>query len=296
MRVDRMLDMGFIHDIKKILAAIPSERQTLFFSATLPSKIMELANSMVKNPVMIEIAPEQPAVERIDQRVLFVDDGDKIPLLKNILSDEDPDKVIIFTQMKHVANRVVDKLAAEGIESAAIHGNKSQAARVKALNGFKQGRINVLVATDVAARGIDVDNISHVINYDMPMEAETYVHRIGRTARAGADGTSISFCSAEDRAYLKAIDKLLDVPVPVDINHAFHSDKAQKSTLPPPKNFGRGQTGGRGRRGGRPGGNQHKNRPSGNRPSGNRSGNSRYNDSRQRSAKQGNSGNRSSYR
>jgi ATP-dependent RNA helicase RhlE len=246
--VDRMLDMGFIHDIKKVLAVIPKERQTLFFSATLPPKIMTLAQTMVKNPVMIEITPEQPAVELIEQRVLFVDDNDKDALLQFLLKDKDLSKVILFTQMKHVANRVVEKLTAAGIESAAIHGNKSQVARVKALNGFKQGRYKVLVATDVASRGIDVENISHVINYDLPMEAETYVHRIGRTARAGADGSSISFCCAEDRAYLRAIDNLLDEPVPADINHMYHSDKAQNSTMPAPKNFGRGRAGGGGGR------------------------------------------------
>ena len=280
--VDRMLDMGFIHDIKKIIVKIPEKRQTLFFSATLPPRIMTLANSLVKDPVLIEITPEQPAVERIDQRVLFVDDNDKDPLLQFILKDQALSKAIIFTQMKHVANRVVEKLTSAGLESAAIHGNKSQAARVKALNGFKTGRIKILVATDVAARGIDVDGISHVINYDMPMEAETYVHRIGRTARAGADGTSISFCCAEDRAYLKAIDRLLESPVPVDINHAYHSDKAQNSNLPAPSNFGRGRTGhgqqrGRSqqsrqnsRSGGRPG-TRSGGRPVGGRPQGNSS-------------------------
>ncbi len=289
--VDRMLDMGFIHDIKKIIAVIPEERQTLFFSATMPPKIMILAETLVKNPVMIEITPEQPAVERIDQRVLFVDEKDKDDLLRLVLKDSEISKAIIFTQMKHVANRVVDKLASAGIDSAAIHGNKSQAARVKALDGFKKGQISVLVATDVAARGIDVENISHVINYDMPMEAETYVHRIGRTARAGADGISISFCCAEDRAYLRAIDKLLDVPVPADINHQYHSDTAQNSTLPAPKNFGRGRAdrrpGGQGaqgqrRPGGQPGknsrnasGRNYSGSRNGNRPSGNsnRSGN-----------------------
>lgn len=289
--VDRMLDMGFIHDIKKVIAVIPTERQTLFFSATLPPKIMSLANSLVKNPVMIEIAPEQPTVERIDQRVMFVDDNNKDELLQHLLKDKELSKVIIFTQMKHVANRVVDKLTAAGIESAAIHGNKSQAARVKALNGFKQGRFKVLVATDVAARGIDVDNISHVINYDMPMEAETYVHRIGRTARAGADGTSISFCSAEDRAYLKAIDRLLEEPIPADINHQYHSDKAKNSSMPAPKNFGRGRSGG-GRPQGRPGGhsrsgNSHGNRSYGGNSSSGNGGNSRGGQSRNSSGNGG---------
>ena len=265
--VDRMLDMGFIHDIKKVLAAIPEERQTLFFSATLPPRIMTLAQSMVKNPVMIEITPDQPAVELIEQRVLFVDDNDKDALLQFLLKDKDLSKVILFTQMKHVANRVVEKLTAAGIESAAIHGNKSQVARVKALNGFKQGRFKVLVATDVAARGIDIDDVSHVINYDLPMEAETYVHRIGRTARAGAEGSSISFCCAEDRAYLRAIDNLLDEPVPADINHMYHSDRAQNSTMPAPKNFGRGRAGGGRPQGQRP---QGSGRPGGNSGGGNR--------------------------
>lgn len=237
--VDRMLDMGFIHDINKILAVIPERRQTLFLSATLPPKIMSLADSMVKNPVKIEIAPEQPAVERIEQKIMFVSKNDKTPLLNDIISEGRHQRIILFTQMKHAANRVVEKLSQAGIESAAIHGNKSQSARVKALNGFKSGRYKVLVATDVAARGIDVEDISLVINYDMPVEPETYVHRIGRTARAGNNGESISFCSPEDRAYLRAIDRLLPEPVPVDTNHNFHSTEAQHSTMPPPKNFGR---------------------------------------------------------
>lgn len=250
--VDRMLDMGFIHDIKKIMVHVPDERQTLFFSATLPPKISILAYSMVKDPVRIDIAPEQPAVERIEQKVLFVAQNNKDTLLKLLLEQDNYRKVILFTQMKHVANRVVSSLEDSGITSAAIHGNKSQSARVRALAGFKNGDYRVLVATDVAARGIDVDDISHVINYDLPMEAETYVHRIGRTARAGADGASISFCCAEDRAYLKAIDRLLGEPVPVDTDHPYHCSESQNSTLPPPKNFGRNSgRGGRGGRGGR---------------------------------------------
>ncbi len=237
--VDRMLDMGFIHDINRIMKYIPDQRQTLFFSATLPPKIMQLAETMVKTPIRIDIAPEQPAVERIEQKVLFVAQKDKNALLKTILDDSSVEKVILFTQMKHVANRVVDKLTSDGIRSAAIHGNKSQSARVKALAGFKNGDYRVLVATDVAARGIDVDDITHVINYDLPMEAETYVHRIGRTARAGAAGVSISFCCAEERAYLKAIDKLLGSSVPVEMNHPYHCNESLNSKLPAPKNFGR---------------------------------------------------------
>ncbi|MBI9108702.1 MAG: DEAD/DEAH box helicase [Spirochaetales bacterium] len=243
--VDRMLDMGFIHDIKRILVKIPEARQTLFFSATLPPKMLTLANTMVRNPVRIDIAPEQLTVERIQQKVLFVEKSNKEALLKSIMKDERVKKVILFTQMKHVANQVVEILASTGIQCAAIHGNKSQAARVKALNGFKKGEYRVLVATDVAARGIDVDDITHVINYDLPMEAETYVHRIGRTARAGADGESISLCCAEDRAYLRAIDNFLGSSVPVETEHPFHSDNAKNSTMPPPSNFGR-NAGGRG--------------------------------------------------
>lgn len=273
--VDRMLDMGFIHDIKRVVAKIPAERQTLFFSATLPPKIMTLANSMVSNPVRIDIEPEQLTVERINQKVLFVDKPDKDALLKDILKDGQVKKVILFTQMKHVANQVVEKLSTVGIQSAAIHGNKSQSARVKALSGFKKGDYRVLVATDVAARGIDVDDVTHVINYDLPMEAETYVHRIGRTARAGADGASITLCTAEDRAYLRAIDKFLGSSVPVEVEHPFHSDEAQNSTLPAPKNFGRGQSRGGSHRGGQNRGSGHSRHHQGGHSQNNRNGNRR---------------------
>ncbi len=255
--VDRMLDMGFMPDIKRVLAKIPVERQTLFFSATMAPRIVELARTMVHNPVQVDIAPDKPAVERIDQKVLFVGQGKKNELLVSLLGDKRINKAIVFTQMKHVANQVVKKLFDAGIQGVAIHGNKSQGARTMALDGFKRGRFRVLVATDVAARGLDVDDITHVINYDLPMEAETYVHRIGRTARAGAGGDAISFCCAEDRAYLRAIENLLGNPVPAEMEHEFHSDEAFHSKLPPPKNFGRG-------RGGRPGGG----RPQGNRQGG----------------------------
>jgi len=239
--VDRMLDMGFLPDIKRLLKHIPAKRQTLFFSATMAPKMETLAGTMVRNPVRISIAADQPTVERIEQKVLFVGKKNKDALLVSLLTDPRIDKAIVFTQMKHVANRVVQKLSAAGIHGAAIHGNKSQAARTKALDGFKRGRIRVLVATDVAARGLDVDDITHVINYDLPLEAETYVHRIGRTARAGAGGDAISFCSAEDRAYLRDIERLLGEQVTADLEHAYHCEDAFRSTAPAPKNFGRGE-------------------------------------------------------
>ena len=247
--VDRMLDMGFIPDIKRVLAHIPAERQTLFFSATMPPKMEALAHTMVRNPVRVSIAPEKLTVERVTQKVLFVGKGNKDALLVSLLRGPQINKALIFTQMKHAANRVVEKLGAAGIHGTAIHGNKSQAARTKALDGFKRGRVRVLVATDVAARGLDVDDITHVINYDLPVEAETYVHRIGRTARAGADGDAISFCCAEDRAYLRGIERLLGEPVPAQMEHAYHCDRAFRSRLPAPKGFGHSSE--RGRQGGR---------------------------------------------
>ncbi len=259
---DRMLDMGFIPDIKRVLAEIPAKRQTLFFSATMPPKIVQLAYTMVKDPVRVTIAPDKPTVERINQKVLFVGKKNKNALLVSLLDDPQINKAIVFTQMKHVANQLVKKLLNVGIDGVAIHGNKSQAARTKALDGFKRGQFQVLVATDVAARGLDVDDISHVINYDLPIEAETYVHRIGRTARAGADGDAISLCSAEDRAYLNDIEKLLGKPVPADIDHDFHCDEAYRSKQLAPKTYGR-SSGGRGRSGqrGRSGRGQGQGRP-----------------------------------
>jgi ATP-dependent RNA helicase RhlE len=236
--VDRMLDMGFLPDIKRILPHISMERQTLFFSATMAPKIVELACTMLNNPVQITIKPDQSAVERIAQKVLFVGKHNKDALLASLLSDDKVNKAIVFTQMKHAANRVVEKLYAAGIRGTAIHGNKSQTARTRALQGFKQGRFQVLVATDVAARGLDVDDITHVINYDLPTEAETYVHRIGRTARAGATGDAISFCSIEDRAYLRDIERLLGKSVKTDKAHAYHCEDAFRSTALTPKNFG----------------------------------------------------------
>lgn len=241
--VDRMLDMGFIPDIKRVLSQIPTKRQTLFFSATIAPKMVKLAHTMVRNPVQVTIASDKPAMERIAQKVVFVGKRNKDALLVSLLSDPHINKALIFTQMKHTANRVAKKLCATGIHGTAIHGNKSQAMRTKALDGFKRGRFQVLVATDVAARGLDVDDITHVINYDLPVEAETYVHRIGRTARAGANGDAISFCCAEDRAYLRHIERLLGKPVPAELENVYHCDEAFRSSQPGPKNFGRSSGG-----------------------------------------------------
>jgi len=238
---DRMLDMGFMPDVRRILSYIPSNRQTLFFSATMPPKMEALARTMVHDPVRVDITPDKPAVERIEQKVLFVGKRDKDALLISLLKDRRINKAIIFTQMKHAANRVIKKLYTAGIKGEAIHGNKTQAARTRTLDGFKRNRFRVLVATDVAARGLDVDDITHVINYDLPVEAETYVHRIGRTARAGAGGNAISFCCAEDRGYLRDIERFLGRPVPAEIEHAYHCERALTCTLPPPKSSGGGK-------------------------------------------------------
>ena len=238
--VDRMLDMGFIHDIRKVLVKVPEDRQTLFFSATMAPKMVSLANTMVQDPVSVTITPEKPTLESINQKVMFVGKKDKDALLVSLMEDPRFSKAIIFTQMKHVANKVAQKLSKAGIEGTAIHGNKSQAMRTRALKGFKKGAYRVLVATDVAARGLDVDDISHVINYDLPVEAETYIHRIGRTARAGASGDAISFCCSEDRAYLRDIERLLGEPVPAEMDHEFHCQEAVNSIKAAPRSFGGG--------------------------------------------------------
>ena len=226
---DRMLDMGFFPDIKKIIAKLPLKRQTLFFSATMEREVVALARTLVHGAEHVTIPHEAPAVERIVQRVMFVDKNDKDALLASLLGDSRWDRVLVFTQMKHMANKVVKKLAGAGITAAAIHGNKSQGARTEALASFKNGRIRVLVATDIAARGLDVDGISHVINYDLPIEPEVYIHRIGRTARAGAGGDAISFCSAGERGFLRSVEKLIRVEVPVDAAHGFHSETAWRA-------------------------------------------------------------------
>lgn len=226
---DRMLDMGFLPDVRKVIAGLPSRRQSLFFSATLEPEVLVLGRTMVRDAVSVRISPETPTVERIDQRVLFVDKGNKDRLLSSLLHGEAARRVIVFTQMKHMANRVVKKLSEKGIQAAAIHGNKSQNARTEALSDFRNGRVKVLVATDIAARGIDVDAVSHVINYDLPIEAETYVHRIGRTARAGSEGQAISFCTADERGSLKRIERFIRRSVRVDTAHAYHSETARQA-------------------------------------------------------------------
>jgi ATP-dependent RNA helicase RhlE len=218
---DRMLDMGFLPDIKRVLAQLPAQRQTLFFSATMPPKIAQLADSMLHEPVKVAVTPNATPVERIDQKVLFVDQSNKRALLGFLLKDSEVARVLVFTRTKHGADRVVRQLSRIKVRAESIHGNKSQNARQAALQKFRSGRARVLVATDIAARGIDVEGVSHVINYDLPMEPECYVHRIGRTARAGAEGVALSFCNSDERSKLRAIERLIRRSVPVLEDHPF---------------------------------------------------------------------------
>lgn len=218
---DRMLDMGFINDIKKLLAALPRKRQTLFFSATMPSAIMKLSKDILHNPYRVQVTPESSTVDAIRQGLYFVDKGNKKNLLVDVLHDKQIKSALIFTRTKHGADKVVKQLRSSHIEAGAIHGNKSQGARQKALGNFKDQVIRVLVATDIAARGIDVDDLQYVINYEMPNIPETYVHRIGRTGRAGANGTALSFCDAQEKAYLREIEKLIGKKIPVVDEHDF---------------------------------------------------------------------------
>ena len=211
---DRMLDMGFIHDIRKIIAKLPKERQTLLFSATMPSDIAELARQMLKDPAKVAVTPQATTVERIDQRIIHLDRGSKQNVLADLLRQEPIDRVLVFTRTKHGADKVVRGLHKDGIAADAIHGNKSQNQRLRALGNFRDGRIKTLVATDIAARGIDVEGVSHVINFDLPNIPESYVHRIGRTARAGADGIAISLCSHDELPYLRDIEKLIRMAIP----------------------------------------------------------------------------------
>ncbi len=226
---DRMLDMGFIHDIRKVLTMIPKTRQTLFFSATMPTEIEKLASTMLNKPIRIEVNPVSSTAEKVSQSVMYVEQSKKKDLLRHVLKDPNFNRVIVFTRTKHGANRVSELLTKNQITSEAIHGNKSQNARQRALENFKNGKIQVLIATDIAARGIDVDGISHVINFEIPNVSESYVHRIGRTARAGAAGMAISFCDAEEKSYIRDIEKLIGQAIPVDKNHPYHSDAIEQS-------------------------------------------------------------------
>jgi ATP-dependent RNA helicase RhlE len=218
---DRMLDMGFIHDVKKVIAKIPVKRQTLFFSATMPSEIQKLANTILVNPVKVEVTPVSSTAETIDQSVYFVGKSDKKSLLIHILGDKTISRVLVFTRTKHGADKVAKDLHKAGIKAEAIHGNKSQNARQRALSNFKSSETKVLVATDIAARGIDVDDLSYVINYELPDVPETYVHRIGRTGRAGASGTAFAFCDHEEKDNLRGIQKLIGRSIPVIEDHPF---------------------------------------------------------------------------
>ena len=235
---DCMLDMGFIHDVKKVLAALPRKRQTLFFSATMPPEIVKLADTILNNPKKVTITPGSPTVDIIDQFIYFVDKGNKTALLIDVLKDTNIKSALVFMRTKHGADKVIKELLRNNIKAEAIHGNKAQNARQRALANFKDQTTRVLVATDIAARGIDVDEMEFVINYEMPNVSETYVHRIGRTGRAGAKGTAYSFCDAEEKAYLKDIEKLIRKKIPVIDEHPFplidhHPVKAPKQQQRP---------------------------------------------------------------
>ncbi|MCF8244289.1 MAG: DEAD/DEAH box helicase [Saprospiraceae bacterium] len=255
---DRMLDMGFIHDVRRVIKAVPNERQTLFYSATMPDEIAKLAHDILTDPVKVAVTPVSSTVELIDQHIFFVDKNRKKHLLLHLLQNNDVKSALVFTRTKHGANRVAQDLTKADIHAMAIHGNKSQTARQNALQNFKTGDIQVLVATDIAARGIDLDELSHVINFDLPNIPETYVHRIGRTGRAGASGIAFSFCDQEEKAFLRDIERLISKRIPVVNEHPFPlgsgaNDKPEGDDRPPrqPRNQPRrGQSqGGRPQRG-----------------------------------------------
>ncbi|MBT7665693.1 MAG: DEAD/DEAH box helicase [Rhodospirillaceae bacterium] len=229
---DRMLDMGFVRDVKKIIAAVPKRRQTMLFSATMPKSVQGLADGLLNDPVKVEAAPAATTAEKVQQQVLFVAKDKKRALLSDLLSNEDIKRVLVFTRTKHGANRVAKHLNQCGIDADAIHGNKTQNARQRALKGFRDGKLRALVATDIAARGIDVEGVTHVINFELPNEPESYVHRIGRTARAGAGGMAISLCDHEERAYLRDIEKVIRQNVPVMEDHPSHAADIANDTSP----------------------------------------------------------------
>ncbi len=274
---DQMLDMGFIHDLKKIIAKVPKDRQTLLFSATMPKTISDLAQQFLRDPVKVSVAQESTTAERVNQGIIHVAAGDKLTLLTDVLNSAKLERGLVFTRTKHGADKVVRKLVKSGIEAKAIHGNKSQPQREKALRAFKDGSCPVLVATDIAARGIDVSGVSHVINFEMPNVPEQYVHRIGRTARAGAEGLALSFVAADELYYLRDIEKtirmsidVLPVPEGSEITALPTPDPSVRPVKP------KGPSGGRGGGGNRRGGGGNRNgggRPQGKRSGGNSGGN-----------------------
>jgi len=228
---DRMLDMGFLPDLKRIISKLPAKRQSLFFSATMAPKISELAQNLLKNPVSVNVTPKTTSVQLIKQELMYVERNGKQPLLEKILASQNVDRALVFMKTKRTANMLAQRLERTGIKATAIHGNKSQAARQRALEDFRSRKVQVLVATDVAARGIDIEGITHVINYDIPLEPEAYVHRIGRTGRAGAEGIAISFCSDSERRELKAIENLIGQRVPRSKDQPVISAKDRRPEL-----------------------------------------------------------------
>ncbi len=258
---DRMLDMGFIHDVKRVIGLLPDRRQTLFFSATMPREAQELADRLLYKPETVAVTPVSSTAERVEQEVFMVEKADKRALLSEVLRDTAMKRVLVFSRTKHGANRIAEHLVKDGIGAEAIHGNKSQNARERALANFKAGKIRVMVATDIAARGIDIDEVTHVVNFDVPEVPETYVHRIGRTARAGASGMAMTFVDTEERPDWRNIIKLTRQDIPVVDGHPFQSRIPPGGQPPPsppddrgPRPPGRGRSGGGGRRGGGGGG------------------------------------------
>ena len=268
---DQMLDLGFIHALKRIVALVPAKRQTLFFSATMPKAIKQLADQYLTNPAEVSVTPVASTVEKVDQRLMMVNQAEKTALLIQVLRDQPVERALVFSRTKHGADKVVRMLEAAGIPASAIHGNKSQPQRERAIAAFKSGEVKVLIATDIAARGIDVPGVSHVINFDLPEVPEQYVHRIGRTARAGATGIAIAFCSPDERGNLRDIErltkqKLVAEPLPADFARTVEATKALRPAKP--QNDGRGRGG---QRDHRP--NRHPaHRSNGSRPGGQRNG------------------------
>ena len=263
---DRMLDMGFIHDIKRVVAMLRKERQTLFFSATMPQEITRLADQMLRDPARVAVTPQASTVDRVEQRVILTDKASKPALLAEILKSEPVDRVLVFTRTKHGADKVVRGLQKAGFAAEAIHGNKSQNQRERVLLAFRDGKLRTLIATDIAARGIDVEGVSHVVNYDLPNIPESYVHRIGRTARAGADGVAISFCDHEEAAFLRDIERLIRMSIPSTNRRTGGRPNAPAPQHAENRNGGRPQRGHRqrGNGGGSNGNNGHRSHNGGN--------------------------------